>query len=277
MAIQSDSTGRADDFINESERNATPAEDAGRVPKLEGDAKLHPFFVRIGKRMNCGETLAGATTPVPVYQNKTDNELYTCAANDTAKLKFIGFVTSDGTDGNRADFQGSGVVSGFSNLAEGEKYYVQDAAGTIGTTPGTHEVLVGIAISETELLIQKGTLRANGTANFGTASQNIDITTGFRPKVIRLFATNGAGNGDVISVAHGIWTNGNLVGSSAATNISAITGGTFVRVYESSNLGDNYMTLTIANVTDTGFRIVVTETGAYVDGGNLIWEAEGDL
>lgn len=33
------------DFINNSEKNATPANDAGRVPKLESDARLHKNFM----------------------------------------------------------------------------------------------------------------------------------------------------------------------------------------------------------------------------------------
>lgn len=36
----------AEDFINDSERDATPANDEGRVPKLEGDAKIARTFLR---------------------------------------------------------------------------------------------------------------------------------------------------------------------------------------------------------------------------------------
>lgn len=37
-------TGLAADFINNSERNATPANDEGRVPKLETNGRLHINF-----------------------------------------------------------------------------------------------------------------------------------------------------------------------------------------------------------------------------------------
>lgn len=43
--IDPDSIIRADNYINNAEKNATPANDAGRVPKLESDGKLNKFFV----------------------------------------------------------------------------------------------------------------------------------------------------------------------------------------------------------------------------------------
>ena len=107
----------------------------------------------IGGSYNAGETINGATLPVPVYQDTTDNEFYKCDADDTDKLNFVGFAISNGTDGNPIDIQMNGIVKGFSGLDEGEKYYVQDTAGTIGKNKGTYYILVGIAINETELLI----------------------------------------------------------------------------------------------------------------------------
>ena len=101
-----------------------------------------------------GATINGATLPVAVYQNTSDNEFYNCDANDITKLNFVGFAISNSTDGNSIDIQFEGIVKGFTGLSEGVKYYVQDD-GTIGTSIGTYAILVGIAISATELLIQK--------------------------------------------------------------------------------------------------------------------------
>jgi len=113
--------------------------------------------------LNAGETIAGATLPVAVYQDTTDNKLYACDGNDTAKLKFIGFAISNSTDGNPIAFQGSGIVRGFTGLTEGVKYYVQDDK-TIGVIAGTWAILVGVAISETELLIEKDNYKLKGQA-----------------------------------------------------------------------------------------------------------------
>lgn len=101
---------------------------------------------------NAGETIAGATLPVPVYQDTSDGEFYACDANVTTKLNFRGFAISDGTNGNPINVQTAGIVSGFSGLTKG-KYYVSDTVGTIATTPGTYAVLVGLAVSATEILI----------------------------------------------------------------------------------------------------------------------------
>lgn len=45
MSITTGQPTAASDFINNSQRNATPANDAGRVPKLESDGKLHANFI----------------------------------------------------------------------------------------------------------------------------------------------------------------------------------------------------------------------------------------
>jgi hypothetical protein len=46
------------------------------------------------------------------------------------------------------------------------------------------------------------------------------------------------------------------------------------RLYANST--GSYMTFTVTNVTETGFRITYTETGSFA-AGVLLWEAEGEL
>lgn len=162
---------------------------------------------------NAGETIAGATLPVPVYQNTTDNEFYKCDANVSTKLNFVGFAISDGTDGNPIDIQMTGIVRGFSGLSEGVKYYLSDSAGYIGTTPGTYEVLVGIAISETELLIMKGSEEYIGSANVDTDGTTMTtVPAGTRKIIVKAHkagagdATNGNGfsGGEIVLTRKGI-------------------------------------------------------------------------
>lgn len=277
MTITADNQILASDFINESEKNGTPSNDAGRVPKFESDGKIHPFFSKNGVNLDCGETINGATTPVPVYQNKTDNELYACDANDTNKLKFIGFVISNGTDGNVASFQGSGIVGGFSSLQEGEKYYVQDTAGTIGTSPGTYEILVGVAISTTEILIMKGTRRASGVTSFNSTSTTT-ITTGFRPSRVTIHAV---GDGDIggQSHSHGSW---DVYGNNKCVLADSDTGGSGTGSDSSYswNIGRQGSGIAhrgvVDTITDTGFRLNNTQVGGSVTI-YVYWEAEGEL
>ena len=101
-----------------------------------------------------GDAFTGTATPQASYQSASDNKLYICDGNDADKLNFLGFVLNTGSADDTADLQTEGIVRGFTGLVEGSYYYVQDDK-TIGTSVGTYAVLVGIAISETELQIIK--------------------------------------------------------------------------------------------------------------------------
>lgn len=262
-----------DDYINESEKNATPASDAGKAVKLEGDGRLGVFFTRNGAIPNAGATINGATLPVPVYQNKTDNEVYACDANDLAALKFLGFAISNGTNGAAIKVQTHGVVSGFTGLAEGEKYYVQDTAGTIGTTPGTYEVMVGIAISETQLLIVRGRRYACGTVTGSTGTPDHTITVGFRPSRIRIHAILNQGPGTV-GYSNGGWTKyGQGCVYYGSDGGSDYVSGTSSDVIVAHSGDSNQYTAVIDNVDDTSFRI----NGSWSSGTvSIFWEAEGE-
>lgn len=141
--------------------------------------------------LTAGESIAGATLPVPIY-NGAANKVLICDGNETAKLNFIGFAISTATDTNSIKVQTSGVVAGFAGLTSGAKYYIQDTAGTIGTTPGTYEVLVGIAATASSLVIKTkkeaiaGILTEVATDTAGSENRDQVITTGFRPKIIKL-------------------------------------------------------------------------------------------
>jgi hypothetical protein len=286
MSIAAGSNALASDFITQAEADATPSNDSGRVPQLEADGKLHGYFTRNGIIATAGETLSGATTPVPVYLKAADSRLYACDANDPTKYKFIGFVTSTATSGNSITFQSSGIVGGFSGLTVASKYYVQDAVGTIGTTAGTQAILVGVAVSATQILIMRGLLRANGNGSFsdgGNAAQTQDtaITLGFRPSRIKMSSSMASSNTHASS--EGSWIEGTSYctysggdagfgGSAGSTEGSAVGR----LAYVAGGASDHWK-LEIISVTDTGFTIRATQninspaTAAYV------WEAEGEL
>lgn len=270
--------GNGDLILNRptpSQTNAMTG-DSATLPSTS-NTYMTKYSTRFGvRKMTAGATINGATLPVPVYQNKTDNEFYACDANDTAALKFTGFAISNGTDGTTMDVQFNGVVTGFSALDEGEKYYVQDAIGTIGTTIGTREVLVGIAISPTELLIQKGLLRDAGSSLLVASTNGSTVVTcGFRPSVIRMQAY-GAASTTTGSWMSAVWTNGVLIGANlyfdSTPTVETATGATLTT--DTSN--PDRFTFTVGSVTDTGFTITWTESGVGPEG-VLIWDAEGSL
>lgn len=275
MGLLTGETIVEDDFIQQADKDATPANDEGVAPKLESDGKLSVFFTKNGEIPNAGATINGATLPVPVYQNKTDNEMYACDGNDLDKLKFLGFAISNSTDGNPITVQTDGVVGGFSGLDEGQKYYLSDTVGTIQNTPGTYEVLVGVAISPTKLAIVKGKRRASGTTTF-TSTTTTAISLGFRPSVVRIYATlaNSSGHG----TSWGGWTvfGGNdcaytgWSGGSPTEQAGTITTAWYVAVDSAIHSGN------VTTITDTGFTLDNTEGGG-ADTVNIFWEAEGEF
>lgn len=243
----------------------------------------NPYMTRtdnragLQKSVTAGTIINGATLPVPVFQNTTDNEYYPCDGNDTAKLNFQGFAVSNSTDANPIDVQFSGIVSGFTGLDEGVPYWLSDTVGTIQNTPGTYPVMVGVAISTTELLIQKGTQKACGTLALGTTVSNQAITTGFRPTSIRIFARYANFNttsyfSTVDLVAAGGTTS--VISASVANGAAAVAADG--RLYSNVSAPD-YVTIGVSTITNTGFTITLAETNTFAGGGYLLWEAEGDL
>lgn len=228
-----------------------------------------------------GETISGATLPVPVYQDPSDNEFYACDANVSTKYKFVGFAVSNGTNGSALTVVFNGIVGGFTGLTEGAAYYVQDTAGTIGTTPGSQYIQVGRAISETELLIQKAPLRATGAVDLGsvTASGSTAITTNFRPRVIRLKAF--CADAGFITLMEAVWVNGQISGIGVNYDASShgIASAT-PTIYPdgAAPVGSESLTFSITSVTDTGFTITYIENGSAASNETaILWEAESDI
>lgn len=232
--------------------------------------------------------VATAGNPLPVFQDQTDtsDRFFQCDADDTAKLKFHGFALTGGVADDSFEFQGSGIVRGFSGLSKGKKYYVQDD-GTIGTTAGTNEILVGTAISTSEILIKKGKRYAVGTdgkslsRNAGAGdTQTTTINTGFRPTKISLQAGSTQNNG---SHGSGQWTPNGQTYTSVKYDSGAlafINNTTVLRLEADDNEsgGDPRIDVKIINVTDTSFDIEYSRPGNGNEStisASLSYQAEG--
>lgn len=86
---------------------------------------------------------------------KTESgKFYNAKANDTSKLLVVGWLLETAVKNSSYVIQFGSIISGFSGLTINAKYYLKDD-GTIGTTAGTNTVMVGIAISATELLFTR--------------------------------------------------------------------------------------------------------------------------
>ena len=164
---------------------------------------------------------------------------------------------------------------GVPGLTPGAVYYLQDAVGTIGTTPGTVSQPVGIATSATELLITKGMkvkkgvgTNQSGSVTTGTDSDSEVITLGWRPKLVILYGqaeghcpadNNDVSAGLIIFTKDGgigIGGSGNNATVALKTSISAsATYDIFARITTS---------ISITSMSATGFTIYTF----YQGGGN---------
>ena len=154
------------DFIDASTADPIPANNAGKVVKLEANGKFDTQFAESGiVEMTAGETISGATLPVPVYYNPSDGEVYICDPEDSStggsrKGKWVGFAITDSTDGNPIEVKISGIVEGFSGLTPFRNYYLHSTAGQIHLEGlqfnGRSGIQVGRSISATQLFLERG-------------------------------------------------------------------------------------------------------------------------
>ena len=129
-------------------------------------------------------TIDGYPIPVPVFVATSTNSLVLSGLLATT-TDFLGFAITDGTNGASTSVQYEGIVSGFSGLTKGAKYYIS-GTGTISTTMGTPEIYVGFAISPTEIFVERnnhGVMQFVGSQAFtqgacaGTCTATITMTT----------------------------------------------------------------------------------------------------
>ena len=223
--------------------------------------------------LTAGATIDGTPTPKPVYLKDSDNKVYQCDGNDIATVKFIGFAITDSTDTNPIIVQHHGVCGGFSSLDIGKYYYVDDS-GALATTAGTYKVLVGLAVSATEILIMREpiVIRAQGaTSGNSSTTQNIAHGMGVTPNRVRITAFKGGSSfnfGGSVGVYNGSATatvtiNDNNSGASASvdtTNIININTDTGTDNTATASFDATNITLTWASSSNSAIA--------------FLWEAE---
>lgn len=253
----------------------TGSSDAGKIIKTNAQGVADTTLTKNGFKTNAGETINGETLPVPIYINTTDNEVYACDANDSAKYNFIGFAITNSTDGNPITVQTSGIVTGFTGLSEGEVYYISDTAGAISATAGTQIIKIGTAVSETSLLIQRTPMTAQGFSTIvdGTDEQvtEVVITTGFRPRKITVYSRSSDTDGVPQSECIGVWTNGSSQCMTQDPYGGPVTSGSYILYLD---IGDPDWIGFISAITNTSFTLYVQQKASIVDTLYYHWVAE---
>jgi len=222
--------------INFADIGATVGATAGTDLKDSSAVVLADREVKNIGNMTAGETIAGATTPVPVYLNSSDNKVYKCDGNVSTALQCIGFAISTGNANDSIKIQFIGIVGGFSSLTVGSIYYLSDTAGEISATSGTYKIQVGISTSATEIFIyledvgtQFGiTISDNLKASANTERTQISTSWTKKKEIKVLLAGSLRVKFDLKSVAGGwidgrIYKNGVQIGTTHSINNTSYT------------------------------------------------------
>lgn len=222
-------------------------------------------------------TLTGATLPVPVFITASGTAS-TSATGATTSALFNGFAITNTSAGGIATIQLDGIVPGFSGLTKGAKYFVS-ATGTISTTQTGYSVPVGTAVSPTEILIEKQLKRASGMLTL-TATQNFDITLGFRPSVVRAHGVINTGGTGIQIFSNGSWNEvtGHTVtymGDDGSPGMTAGVSSNYILFLMTDGTPSQNYSATITNVSNTGFRFANVESSTVSDNTYVYWEAEG--
>lgn len=148
-----------------------------------------------------GESINGSSTPKSVFISDgtgglTAGRLYLSSSTNVAQhaAAFNGFVKASDVVGATVPLFADGIVSGFSGLSPGLKYYVSGTQGAVTATPSaTAVVSVGYAASATQLLIvpETRTIIGFGSRSGGSSGTQSITGIGGRPKVIKITAQNG--------------------------------------------------------------------------------------
>lgn len=113
------------------------------------------FGANVFAQYRASTTLTGGTLPQAVFVATSTNALWPSRADTATNTDFLGFAVENGSNGATTTIQIDGIVNGFTGLTAGVQYYVQNGAGTIGTSMGTAELYVGRAVSTTQLLLDR--------------------------------------------------------------------------------------------------------------------------
>lgn len=115
--------------------------------------------------MTASTTITGFTLPQAVTIATSTGAVILSSANTYGATQFYGYAITNAVNGGTVVVQTAGVVSGFSALTLGADYYVQNSAGTIGTSIPVPEIYAGTAISSTQLVIEPRDMQYIGTGS----------------------------------------------------------------------------------------------------------------
>lgn len=138
MSITAGSTALAADFINKAAANATPANDAGRVAKLESDGRQDAWFLKNTLSLTSYEAINGTTTPRAVTQ-ALDGTIILAEGDVAGRRGFFGFSKTNNSGNGIPTLINSGqststTYSFTTNAGNNRILVVQVNLALVGTT-----------------------------------------------------------------------------------------------------------------------------------------------
>lgn len=222
--------------------NATSTNNA---PQVNNSVMFGTNTVNI---FTAGETISASTLPIPVMYATSSAKVYQVDGNVASTSNFIGYALNNAVVNGNSYVQTSGIVSGFTGLTAGLRYYVQDAVGTIGTTVGTAEIYAGTAISTTAVMIEQndaGSMQYLGsqvlTCTGGSAVDNTINQPWARHAIVEINTSNGNAIDGSVFISKIGKTSGTVAatdssGGSAVVSVNASWTGGSLRL--TANTGD---------------------------------------
>lgn len=157
-----------------------------------------------GFNATAGENVDGTTTPQTVMisdgtNSRTSGRYYKADVDDVTNMgsRFDGFVINNVTTGNTDFIITDGIVGGFTGLTVGARQFLDTTAG--GRTETNTGVQIGVAISTTQILIQKEEKRYGFGTDSWTVTGNGQTKTvthnlGRLPKHVKVYTGGGNPN-----------------------------------------------------------------------------------
>ena len=196
----------------------------------------------------------------------SNGRAYPCEATSLASLTCLGLATTNAQPGEEVTVQTSGIVSGFSNLVVGAKYYVQDTPGQIGPTPGTYKKIIGLGTRAQDLLVFWEEIQNTHSLNAADGSpleavyvdENGQVGLGTKTPAAKLEVVGGLKIGDPASTC-----NSALAGTlKYSTNILFLCDGSAWKIIPLAGAGAD---LEVSPQTQTGMDVTKAQNpGAYV-------------
>lgn len=257
-------------FVTASDVSVTAT--ASSIVRSDSNSSISSW---LDKTFLLGESINGSVTPQAAFISDgtgglTAGRIYRSSATNVAQhaASFNGFVKASDVVGASVQLFSNGIVSGFSGLSPGVKYFLSGTQGSITDNPSSTSIVgVGYAASASDILIINDKRIIVGTASRVVSAGTQAITgIGGRPQSIKITAqrTHSGYTGWSSGIATSVnnercvfwYSNDDNRAGSDNSETSGIDTTHIIRCsYNESGGGEQAMKATINSIDSDGFTL----------------------